>query len=524
MSASLFAENQLPLQSHHLKGEELCIDLFAGGGGVSEGLKQWLGRDPDVAINHDEKAIAMHKANHPGTKHYNENIWQVNPLDVLKEFNNRPIGLLWASPDCKHFSRAKGGTPLSRNIRALAWTAITWAKLGKPRIIMIENVPEFTSFGPVCVNTNKAIKDKAGTEFKKWLNELKKAGYEYEWKILRCSDFGAPTIRRRFFLVARCDGEPIEWPEISHGAEGTGLTPYRTSGQCIDWTLPGRTIFREKPLADKTMARIAKGIERFIVKSPKPFIIKVNHSQSEFRGQSIDEPIQTITQKNGYALVEPQFEKISHQSKPGTLQAAFITKFNTGATGSSLHEPLHTIVAGSYQKRPGGSAPIGLVTSNIIKYRSTNIGHDLNEPLHTISAGGNHFGEVRSFCANNNGLVKMDYALKQKIKQVDDYLHHYGYEASKKKFSFRRYKKRNRNPSRFSYDGQTYCIVDIHLRMLEPHELFTAQGFPPHYIIKPKHNGRWFTKSDQVNKCGNSVPPVMAYKLAKANYVPRTIH
>ncbi len=315
---------------------EIVVDNFAGGGGASVGISRAIGRSVDIAINHDPAAIAMHKANHPETEHYCESVWEVNPRHAVK---GRPVGLAWFSPDCKHFSKAKGGKPVDKNIRGLAWVTLRWAATVRPRVIMLENVEEFKTWGPVIPmrdeKTGRVMKTdgtvarkneyvppdeiimtpdpkRKGRTFKSFINALKRHGYQVDWRELRACDYGAPTIRKRFFLIARCDGRPIVWPEPTHrhpdspDVKSGKLKPWRTAAEIIDWSLPCPSIFeRKKPLAANTMRRIARGIQRFVLENPAPFIIKVNHHGEDFRGQSMDEPLQTITTKNGWGIVTP---------------------------------------------------------------------------------------------------------------------------------------------------------------------------------------------------------------------------
>ena len=276
----------------------LIVDNFAGGGGASTGIEAALGRAVDIAINHDEQAIRMHEANHPGTLHIRNNIWQVDPRDVVK---GRPVDLAWFSPDCKHFSKAKGGKPREKSIRDLAWVVVLWAQRVRPQVILLENVEEFRTWGPLC-DEGKPIKERQGETFDKWCRELRKAGYKLQFRELRACDYGAPTIRKRFFMIARCDGEPIVWPEPTHAPADAEereawvrrqrkagfkvkrpdtLKPWRTAAEIIDWSIPCPSIFeRKKPLADKTLRRIAHGIMKFVVNNPAPFIVPLTHAGS----------------------------------------------------------------------------------------------------------------------------------------------------------------------------------------------------------------------------------------------------
>ena len=318
---------------------ELIVDNFAGGGGASTGIELATGRSVDIAINHDPAAIAMHRANHPSSKHYCENVWDVDPVEACA---GRPVGLAWFSPDCKHFSKAKGGKPVEKAIRGLAWVAIRWAKLVRPRVIILENVEEFTTWGPLIGNRPDPVRK--GQTFRRFVHALKRYGYCVEWNELRACDYGAPTIRKRFFLIARCDGLPIVWPEPTHGDPSTLfvasgiLHPWRTAAEIIDWTIPCPSIYdRKKPLCENTMRRIARGLRKFVLEHPQPYIVDdhiapfliqyhTEQSGKEVRGQAVDKPLMTADSSNRYGLV-----------------TALLIKYYGQGEGQSLREPLHTI-------------------------------------------------------------------------------------------------------------------------------------------------------------------------------------
>lgn len=393
--------------------DELIVDNFAGGGGASLGIGMALGRSPDIAINHDREAIAMHAANHPETKHYCEDVWHVDPLEACA---GRPVGLAWFSPDCKHFSKAKGGKPVSKKIRGLAWVVIRWAKAVKPRVIILENVEEFQDWGPVLADGQPCPLRK-GQTFRRWKSQLENLGYRVEPKVLRASDYGTPTIRRRLFIVARCDGLPIHWPEPTHGDPkkiqqdlfSINLKPWRTAAECIDWSLPCPSIFeRQRPLAENTLRRIAAGIRRFVIDTNEPFIVNLTHHGSD-RVESLDEPFRTVTGANRgeKALCTPFIARTAHGDvdKNGKRR---------GKGQHSVGEPLHTVTAsGDYAictpflagvgGRAGQSperspdqpyqtitakADGALVTPFITKFRQGSVGSALDEPLHTVTAGG----------------------------------------------------------------------------------------------------------------------------------------
>ncbi len=479
----------------------IVIDNFAGGGGASTGIEAAIGRPIEYAINHDPQAIAMHKANHPETYHYCQDVWEVDPRQVA---DGRTVAAAWFSPDCKHFSRAKGGRPVDKNIRGLAWVATRYAATVQPEVIFLENVQEFKEWGPL--KDGRPNPNLKGRTFLNWIKEFRKLGYSVEWRNLVACDYGAPTSRKRLFLVARRDGKPIIWPEPTHGTEEN---PYRSAAECIDWSIPTRSIFnRKRPLADNTMRRIAKGIRKFVIDNPDPFIIVSAHAGrgDERRSYSLDRPLTTITAQPEHYLVAPH-----------------IIKHFTGATGSNVKNPLPTIMArntqnqlittfldrcfgksiGSSLKEPaptitaGGGGKSALITSNILKFRGTTsmgYGHDMREPLHTISSGGQHLAEVRAFLVKYYGT-----AIGQ---DIEDPLHTI---TSKSRLGL------------ITIHGEDYMIVDIGMRMLHPRELFRAQGFNDDYIIDPIFNGKPLTKTAQIKMVGNSVSPHPAEALVRAN-------
>ncbi len=315
----------------------LIIDNFAGGGGASLGLRRALGRDPDIAINHDTDAIEMHAMNHPNTHHLCESVWQVEPEQVTQ---GMPVDVMWASPDCTQFSRAKGATPVKKNIRCLAWVVIKWAKRVAPKLILMENVREFQDWGPVIQMTDDfgrpVFKDgepvwipdstKKGITFKRWVGRLRGLGYEVQWRELNAADYGAPTNRRRLFLIARNDGKKIVWPEPTHGK---GRRPYRTAAQCIDWSIPCPSIFeRKKPLAENTLRRIANGLRKFVIESQRPFIVGLRGPTGSIEPRSVDVPLDTVM-----------------PGKTKHLAAVHIAKHYTGVDGHGPDRPLGTITA-----------------------------------------------------------------------------------------------------------------------------------------------------------------------------------
>ena len=363
--------------------DELIVDNFAGGGGTSEGLEQAFGRPVDIAINHDREALAMHAINHPYTVHLCEDVWTVNPRKVT---GGRAVGLVWLSPDCKHFSKAKGGTPVAKHIRGLAWVGMRWIALCKPRVLMLENVEEFKEWGPLIVDeTGKARPDptKKGRTFQSFVRQLREHGYEVDWRELRACDNGAPTIRKRLFLVARRDGLPIVWPEVSHApahslaVRAGKLAPHRTAAECIDFHLPAQSIFgRKKDLAVNTQRRVAKGLWRHVLASPKPFIVGVGGRMGQSPERGVDQPMQTITSKADSCVAQP-------------VLAPLVMTNTTGHTGAAVNDPLPTIATGGHH---------ALVAPTLAPLRGTSEqhlgGHDVRDPLSTISAGGTHHALV----------------------------------------------------------------------------------------------------------------------------------
>ena len=677
---------------------EIIVDNFAGGGGASTGIEMAIGRSVDIAINHDPNAVAMHTTNHPDTLHYCESVYEVRPKLATA---GRPVALAWFSPDCRHFSKAKGAKPVEKAIRGLAWVVLRWGLDVKPRVMKLENVEEFKTWGPLLAGEMRPDPARAGETFEAFIGMLttgispdhpalaecceflnisldsedaarlvKGLGYVVEYRELRACDYGAPTIRKRFFMVMRCDGKPIVWPEPTHGdpkspaVQAGKLAPWRTAAECIDWSIGAPSIFgRKKSLAENTLKRIARGIQRFVLDNPTPFIIKCNHTSTRsgydcFRGQSLGEPLQTITKKHGYAIAVPH-----------------LTKFRTGATGQELTEPVPTVTAGT-SKRPGGNGhALGMVEAALTPFLAGNggseyqakprplekpahtilkqsracvvapviarqfgasVGHradepsatitaggggksqlvtptliqmgygerpgqeprvlQLNNPLGTITAGGNKFATVSAFLAkhyggnytgpgvgldepahsvttvdhhavvaahlmvNNTGhpggevdmpthtittgnhhaavtshLVKLRGTCRdgqrtdepmptitaggthvgevKPLLAVDGYDEHRAQQA----LEFLREYCGPDSTGLVTIEGVVYRIVDIGMRMLQPHELYRAQGFPEWYIIDRDYRGVKYAKDKQVARCGNAVPPPFAEALVRAN-------
>lgn len=525
--------------------KELFVDNFAGGGGASTGIEAAIGRSVDIAINHDPDAIAMHKANHPASKHYCEDVWQVDPVAACA---GHPVALAWFSPDCTHFSRAKGGKPVNKNIRGLAWVAVKWALLVRPRVIMLENVPEIQTWGPLGAD-GRPDKTRTGETFDGFIRalttgmpkehpafgEMRSAlgigsnspeaarisaglGYDLEYRVLRSCDYGAPTTRTRFYLIARCDGRPIVWAEPTHAPKDSeavrlGLKlPYRTAAECIDWSIPAQSIFeRDKPLTENTMRRIARGIRKFVIENPEPFIVPIGYGERDGqapRVNSIDRPLGTVVASGKHYLVAPTL--IQYHSETGKDEVR----------GQELSEPLMTVdtspryalsVAHVMKNYAGGytgagsaaDAPLGtvtakdhnaLVTAHIMTMRNNMDGQPIDEPLTTVSCSGAHHAEVQAF------LVK--YFSNGTAKPVDEPL---DTVTTKDRFAL------------VTIHGEEYMITDIKLRMLQPRELFNAQGFPHDYIIDHDADGHPYPKSKQVARCGNAVTPPVPAALVRVN-------
>jgi DNA (cytosine-5)-methyltransferase 1 len=546
---------------------DLVIDLFAGGGGASTGIEQAIGRHVDIAVNHDPEAVSLHQANHPQTQHYVSDVFEVDPLVVTK---GQPVGLLWASPDCKHFSKAKGGKPVSKRVRGLAWIVVKWIRALKPtnrhpKVICLENVEEFQTWGPL-TEAGMPCPERKGDTFKRWKRQLENLGYVVEHRELRACDYGAPTIRKRLFLVARRDGMPIVWPEPTHAAKpakGSGLKPWRTAADCIDWSLPCPSIFeRDRPLADATMRRIAHGVKRYVIGAAQPYIVRIGQTGHGDGGKvrSITDPLSTVTSKAEHLLASPTLVQTGYGERTGqaprvpgldkplgtavaggvkhALVSAFLTKHfggepQPGKTAQPIDRPAPTVMAQGgpqalttahlvhmgHGEGPDGKArfshgvrdvttplntvtatgaPAGIVTSHLAKLRGTSNSADVEAPLATVSAQGQHHAEVRA--------LLMKYYGTDQAPELTDPLHTV---TTKDRFSL------------VTVQGVDYFIADIGMRMLQPRELYRAQGFPDSYIIDRGADGRQLPKSAQVRMCGNSVCPPLAQAIVTANYSER---
>jgi DNA (cytosine-5)-methyltransferase 1 len=462
---------------------ELVVDNFAGGGGASTGIEAALSRSIDYAINHDPEAIAMHRANHPGTHHFCESVWDVNPRKIVR---GRRMGLGWFSPDCTFHSKARGAKPFrdrdaARRRRGLAGIVFPWIHAARPRVIMLENVEEFQDWGPL-LEDGRPCPERRGLSFRRWHRQIENLGYQIDMRELRACDYGAPTTRKRLFIIARRDGQEIVFPEAAFGPNKP--QPYRTAAECIDWSVPCPSIFgRARPLADNTMRRIARGVMRYVVNNPRPFIVPITH-RGDDRVHPIDEPLRTITtaHRGEFALIAPALINTRNGERPGqaprvrdilepyptvtaigsqgALVAAFLARHYGGHEndGASMEIPFHTITARDHHS---------LVTAFLLKYYGTDQDPHIDEPIDTITTKA-RFGLV-TVC------------------------------------------------------GEQYRIVDIGMRMLTPRELYRAQSFPDRYIIEhgiTEHGETLpLSKTSQIRMCGNSVAPVVAEALVRANLV-----
>ena len=544
--------------------DEIIVDNFAGGGGASTGIELATGRVVEIAINHDPDAILMHRTNHPHTTHYQASVWDVDPVEVCR---GRPVGLAWFSPDCKHFSKAKGGKPVDKNIRGLAWIVLRWAGTVRPRVIILENVEEFQTWGPV--RKGRPVKSKAGQTFRKWLSQLEALGYAVEWRELVAADYGAPTTRKRFFLIARCDGRPIVWPTPTHAPADSREVlegrkkPWRSAAEIIDWSLPCPSIFdtreaiREKyglsaqrPLRPNTMRRVIRGVDKFAIKAPEPFLVVVNHA-GDFRGQNTADPLQTVTSKHGYGVASPLLAPLTmhnnenatgtkitepvntitssgaggHQMVITPAMIQYHTEQTERVRGQGLADPLMTIDAsnryglaaaslvkyyGSDNQAQSASAPLhtittkdreGVTVAHMAKFYGTEFGEPMSRPLSTVTASGAHHGVVTTRITKAEPGANLGH-----WPEIRELLNTYcGYSLGPEDVLL------------FNIGGTAYFMADIGLRMLTPRELYRANGFPNDYIIDRDYKGNAYGKSKQVARCGNAVPPPFATALVRAN-------
>lgn len=537
--------------------KEIVVDNFAGGGGASTGIEIAIGRSVDIAINHDPAAIAMHRANHPATEHYTEDVWKVDPVEACA---GRPVAFAWFSPDCKHHSKAKGGKPVSKKIRGLAWVAVKWAKAVHPRVIMLENVEEFKDWGRLD-EKNRPDPRYKGETFRRFVSQLEKLGYHVEYRLLRACDYGAPTIRKRLFLIARCDGRRIVWPEPTHAAPDSlevavGIKkPWVPVADVLDFSLPCPSIFASskeimeqygiravRPLSENTMRRIAKGIMKFVVNNPKPFIVSI--AQTGFAGDgrqySVSEPLRTVVSKAEHCVCVPVLMRNNENAvgsdarEPiGTITtgghhmliAPSIIQYHSeqddGVRGQTVDKPIMTVdasnrygmVSAFISKFYGGGNtspasdvgdPLPTVTTvdhnavcaaYITQFNNHCDGQAADDPLNTMTAKSNHFGEVRAFLVKYYGSGDNAVSCEKPAPTI----------TVKDRMGL------------VTVRGQDYKIVDIGLRMLTPRELFDAQGFPSDYIIDVDADGKSYPKSEQVARCGNAVCPPIPTALVRAN-------
>ncbi|CBV44090.2 probable methyltransferase (homolog to DNA-cytosine methyltransferase) [Halomonas elongata DSM 2581] len=539
---------------------EINVDLFAGGGGASTGLEMGLNRPVHVAINHDADAISMHQANHPGADHYLSDVYEVDPLAACQ---GRPVGHFHASPDCTHFTQASGGQPRKQAIRSLSWVVHKWAGKIRPRVITLENVEQILQWSPLvakrCKQTGRVVKidrtvaapgervpleeqflvpdrRRRGHNWQHFVAGLRRLGYAVQWRTLRACDYGAPTTRERLFLIARCDGRPIVWPEPTHHKHPKrGQKRWRAAAECIDWSIPTRSIFdRPRPLADNTLRRIAKGIQKFVIDSGDPLIVPIaNYGGTADAVHPIDEPLRTVTAspKGGaFALASATLVQTGYGERPGqspraldirqplgtvvagggkhALVTAFMAQMNGGfydGAGRDLRDPLSTITGRGTQQQ--------LVTAHLATLRRNSHGADIRGPLTTIAAQGGHHAlvECRLSPDDEAGALRVAAFL----------INYYGKGQPRDlREPLDTITTRDRLALvTVTIQGTPYVIVDIALRMLKPRELYRAQGFPDSYIIDRGHDGRRFTLTAQTRMCGNSVSPLPMAAIARANRV-----
>jgi DNA (cytosine-5)-methyltransferase 1 len=550
---------------------KIRVDLFAGGGGATMGQEMATGKAVDIAINHNPKAISMHKRNHPGAEHYISDVYEVCPRKATR---GRPVAHLHASPECTHHSLAAGGQPRSSASRSLSWVTVKWAGQVKPDLITMENVWQILQWGPLiakrCKTTGRVIRrdgsvaapgervpvqdqylvpdpKRKGKTWRRFLQILKNMGYDFLHGKLKACDYGAATTRERLYLIARCDGKPLYWPEPTHFKAPTkGRKAWRNAASIIDWSIPCPSIFLTKeegraagvrrPLADKTMERVRKGARRYVVDHADPFIVSVNHSGNDTaRCQSVQDPTKTITGAHGFALVTPQVAPfltehanatsqrtmpadaplgtICAQVKGGhfALAVAYIAQHNGGfneTLGRHPDQPLTAITTTGSQQQ--------LVTANLLTLRKNCVGSAMDEPISTICAGAEHH-------------ALLEYTLAPDVEEgalrVAAFL--MGYYGTDNIYDLRDPAATITTRDRLALvtvviKGTPYVIVDIGMRMLTPRELYRAQGFPDNYVIDHGHDGQKFSKKDQVLMVGNSVSPWPMMALIEANMTKNT--
>jgi DNA (cytosine-5)-methyltransferase 1 len=542
--------------------DECFVDSFAGGGGASTGIELATGHPVDVAINHDEAAIMMHRRNHPYTEHYREDIWQVDPVDAVR---GRHVRLAWFSPDCKHFSRAKGAALVDKKIRGLAWVVLKWAAKVRPDVIFLENVPEFVTWGPV--RKGKPVKSKSGQTYRKWLAQLEALGYTVESRKICAADLGAPTIRTRFHLIARCDGKPIVWPERTHAPRDSEevksgkLLPWKSAAEIIDFSLPCPSIFASKkeikdqygvnamrPLKENTLRRIARGLDKFVIKSGEPFIVPVGYGENKGqkpRIHDMKEPLSTVVSSTKQYVCDPLMTPYVICNNAGNaphgmddpvptvttggrniLSAAYLSEYYGNAReGIDLRDPAQTVTAkdreclnaawltqyfsgeGHYHSVDEPLATIttmereGVTLAHLAHFKGKDKGQHLNDPMMTVTARDGQFADVRTTVVKWDGQTDLGY-WDEVRKMLNSYC---GYSIAEDEILL------------LNIRGCWYFISDIGLRMLTPRELYDAMGFPHDYIIDRDINGNPISRADQVARCGNAVCPAVAEALVRAN-------
>ena len=559
-------------QGESRKGElmkDLIIDCFAGGGGASVGIEMALGRQVDIAINHDPDAILMHKTNHADTLHIQEDIFKV---DILKYTKGKHVSLMWASPDCTSHSKAKGGKPREKGLRILPWAVYKHAKAILPDVILMENVEEIQDWGPLD-DLGYPIKERKGEDYKKFIKAMLSLGYEFDSRELVAADYGAPTTRKRWYAIFRRDGKPIAWPTPTHSKNGeNGLKKWVPVSSVLDFSDLGKSIFgRKKPLAKNTMNRIARGLEKFVFKNPEPFIMQIGQTGfTQDRNRDIHEPLSTIVTKNEHCLVSPilaPYMAVNTSNHPGGAADAPIHTITTGGhhalvtpvlspymvtvnhSGAGYHycndlrEPFRTITSknGSGVVSPiliqyhsettkdgvrGQSAeePImtidtspryALASTYLTKFYKTGTGQPVTEPLHTITTSPGHFGEVKILMVEKEEIRS---EFREKCNQVAQFIiEYYGQGTAQSTDEPLHTIVTKDRFALVTIYGVDYIICDITLRMLSARELFKAQGFPDDYIIDRDYTGKAYPVSKQVARCGNSVVPIMAKALVEAN-------
>lgn len=453
----------------------LIVVLFAGWGGADEGIREATGRDPDIAINHDEVALDVHRANHPNTRHLCGDVWHYDPAEVT---GGAPVGILWASPTCTFFSKAKGA-PLDRReaskVRALAWVVSRWAREARPDVIFLENVEAFQFWGPL-TNEGRPCAKRRGLTFRRWVRSLEREGYVVEWRELVACDYGAPTSRKRLFVVARRDGRPIVWPTPSHGP-GTGRA-YRSAAECIEWSLPCPSIFgRARPLADATLRRIARGVRRFVLESADPFVVTYNGQSNT---SDVREPLPTITTRDRFGLVVPSLVHVSNGERPGQAPRIY-----------DIQAPLGTVVAGGVKH----GLTLAFLAKNYGGHESP--GGSLTRPLSTITTQDHH------------ALVTVS-SLGDRRKAVLQLLANYD-EPRRQRGLF------EAEVGTVYIDGSRFEIVDIGMRLLVPRELARAHDFDDSRALEVAASGKHISKTKQISLIGNSVPKMPAFALVSSN-------